>query len=260
MGISKKDQEYLISALEKYYGTRPVIYLKFCSEMKYAEDVCEGKLYANTPVWFRNKEIESGERGQGDKHELMSVIEFQEAIVSDQETGNILMDGLQGTFEIRYESDDKIPMVCFVGLTLRDLKMICVNENRMEFVFPFSDDEYNTMEKKFGKYCVVIDGNEFDKKISNYSKKYDFYTIFDSVKYCANNNLDRMEAFNKGIKERFLYKDNDLSYQREFRLVVDCEIPDDHYIKIGKVSNATILNSEKLKIMKFTFYYTSHRI
>ena len=98
------------------------------------------------------------------------------------------------------------------------------------------------------------------KKISNYSKKYDFYTIFDSVKYCANNNLDRMEAFNKGIKERFLYKDNDLSYQREFRLVVDCEIPDDHYIKIGKVSNATILNSEKLKIMKFTFYYTSHRI
>ena len=72
--------------------------------MKYAEDVCEGKLYANTPVWFRNKEIESGERGQGDKHELMSVIEFQEAIVSDQETGNILMDGLQGTFEIRYES------------------------------------------------------------------------------------------------------------------------------------------------------------
>ena len=123
--------------------------------MKYAEDVCEGKLYANTPVWFRNKEIESGERGQGDKHELMSVIEFQEAIVSDQETGNILMDGLQGTFEIRYESDDKIPMVCFVGLALRDLKMICVNENRMEFVFPFSDDEYNTMEKNLENIVLL---------------------------------------------------------------------------------------------------------
>ena len=260
MGISKKNQEYLISALEKCYGIRPVIYLKFCSEMKHAEDVCEGKLYANTPVWFRNKEIESGERGQGDKHELMSVIEFQEAIVSDQETGNILMDGLQGTLKIRYESDDKIPMVCFVGLTFRDLKMICVNENRMEFVFPFSDDEYNTMEKKFGKYCVVIDGNEFEQMLSKYWRKYGFDFMFDSVKYCINNSLDRMQAFNEGIKERFFYKDSDLSYQREFRLVVDCEIPDDHYIRIGKVSSATILNSEKLKTIKFTFYYSSHRI
>lgn len=69
-----------------------------------------------------------------------------------------------------------------------------------------------------------------------------------------------MQAFNEGIKERFFYKDSDLSYQREFRLVVDCEIPDDHYIRIGKVSSATILNSEKLKTIKFTFYYSSHRI
>ena len=116
------------------------------------------------------------------------------------------------------------------------------------------------MEKKFGKYCVVIDGNELDEKLSKYRKKYGFDIMFDSVKYCVNNSLDRMQAFNKGIKERFFYKDNDLSYQREFRLVVDREIPDDHYIKIGKVSNATILNSEKLKTIKFTFYYSSHRI
>lgn len=48
MDISEKDKEYLILELEKLTGTRPLLYLKFCSEKKYAEDVCAGKLYANT--------------------------------------------------------------------------------------------------------------------------------------------------------------------------------------------------------------------
>ena len=77
-GYSKEEVD---SELEKLTGTRPLFYLKFCSEEKFATDNCEGKLYANTPKYFREKEIESGERGQGDQFELMSIIEAQSIIM-----------------------------------------------------------------------------------------------------------------------------------------------------------------------------------
>ena len=81
MEISDKDKEHLVSELEKLTGTRPLFYLKFCSEEKFATDICEGKLYAITPKYFREKEIESGESGQGDQFELMSIIEAQSIIM-----------------------------------------------------------------------------------------------------------------------------------------------------------------------------------
>ena len=68
-------------------GIKPLFYLKFCSEEQYAIDVCEGRLFANTPEIFRKKEIESGKRGQGDQYELTSIIEAKAILVSNAETG-----------------------------------------------------------------------------------------------------------------------------------------------------------------------------
>ena len=60
----------LVSQLEGLSSSRPMFYMKFCKERKYAEDVLSGKLYANTPEYFRQQELKTGIRGQGDKNEL----------------------------------------------------------------------------------------------------------------------------------------------------------------------------------------------
>ncbi len=52
-------------------GNTPIFYLKFTSQLNYAEDILRGELYANTPEFFRLQEEKSGERGQGDKNELI---------------------------------------------------------------------------------------------------------------------------------------------------------------------------------------------
>ena len=83
MEISDKDKEHLVSELEKLTGTRPLFYLKFCSEEKYATDICEGRLYANTPKYFREKEIESGERGQGTYNNMVRVCTIKYANAKD---------------------------------------------------------------------------------------------------------------------------------------------------------------------------------
>lgn len=56
MAISKEEQEYLVEQLESLTSKRPLFYLKFCSQEKYAEDICNGKLYANTAEYFRKRD------------------------------------------------------------------------------------------------------------------------------------------------------------------------------------------------------------
>ena len=80
------------------------------------------------------------------------------------------------------------------------------------------------------------------------------------IEYCEQNRLDRMQAFNKSAKERFLYKNSDLSYQREFRLAIAHEIPEDHFINIGKLTNTKIFSTEEIKGIKFSIGYISHQI
>lgn len=52
MNISEKDRLQLIEQLEALTGKKPLFYLKFCGCEKFAKDVCDGNLYANTPAYF----------------------------------------------------------------------------------------------------------------------------------------------------------------------------------------------------------------
>ena len=237
-----------------------MFYLKFCAERQYAEEVCTGKLYANTPKYFREQEIASGERGQGDRFELLSIIETQGVTVCDAETNKVLMAAPKGTLRIQFKDDDVIPMVSFVGLTLRDMDLIYADESRADFIFPFTDEEYSSMVNRFGKYCVILNGKELEQHISNYCNSCGCDYVFDKIEYCEQNRIDRLQAFNKSAKERFLYKNSDLSYQREFRLAIAHEIPEDHYINIGDLSNTKIFITDELKEIKFSIGYISHQI
>lgn len=260
MEILDRDKEHLVSELEKLTGTRPLFYLKFCSKEKFATDICEGRLYANTPEYFRKKEIESGERGQGDQFELISIIEAQSISMCDKETNEIVMTAPKGTLRFQFRDDDLVPMVSFVGMTLRDMKLVYADEKHADFLFPFTEEENNNLVERFGKFCVIVDGKELERHINCYCQAKECDYIFDKVEYCEQNRLDRMKAFSNSAKERFLYKNKDLAYQREYRLVIAHEMPIDHFIRIGKLDNVKILSAEDIKGFKLTIGYISHQI
>ena len=248
----------LVSQLEGLSSTRPMFYMKFCKERKYAEDVLSGKLYANTPEYFREQEIKSGTRGQGDKNELTLSFVTNNVSAYDRDTGNLAFKMPAATIRIKFNDDGMIPMVSFVGIPLHDMRFIDADEKHAEFEFPFSKKEFDEMEETFGKYCVLINARELENRIKQacYNSEVDY--IFDPVMYVPSNSLEKMKAYQSGQKERFLYKDDDLSYQREYRLAVAAEIPEDHYIHVGKLENATILDSSLLKSLRFSVEYQSH--
>ena len=260
MGISKDEKDYLIDQIEKLCGKRPLFYLKFCSCEQFAKDVCSGKLYANTPAYFREQELRSGERGQGDAFELISLIETQRITMCDCETGDVIMIAPKGTLKVQFKDDDVVPMVCFVGIPLGEMEIIEADESHADFLFPFTEEEYILMEEKFGKYCVVISAREIENKIQKYCLSQNCDYVFDAIDYCPQNRIDRIQAFNVSAKERFLYKNEDLAYQREYRLALACEMPKDQFIRIEELNEATILQTSMLRNMKFTIHYTAHEI
>lgn len=259
MEISIEDKEHLINQLTNFCGDKPLIYLKFTSCQKYADDVLEGKLYSNTPKYFRELEFKTGQHGQGDKYELMNNIEITEFSMSDFETGQLIGKGKGGIITIQYKDDDNLPIVSFVGIPLAEMDLFYADENHAKFLFPFSKVEYDEMISKFGEYCVLIDARELENRISEFAKENCCEYIFDKINYCEQNTLDRIMSFQSGKKERFLYKNKDLAYQREYRLALAHTIPDDHYINVGKLDKAWVVKSDNLKTIGYTIYYYSHK-
>ena len=255
MSISLEDKEYIIEQLKNLIGARPLFYLKFCSKEDFAKDVCDGNLYGNTAEWFRNREIETGERGQGDRFELLSLIELENINVINEETGDSVLTAPKGQVKVQFKGDKLIPIVSFVGIPIEDMELLELTETHANFKFPFTDDEYKDMKKKFGEYCVIIGAREIEEKIAAYCDAIGCDYVFDKVEYCDQNRIDRIQAFNKSSKHRFLYKNADLEYQKEYRLALGIEIPDDHYIRIGKLNTTKIVDFDLLKNLMFSIRY-----
>jgi len=257
MSVSQEEKKYLIEQLVSLTSSRPLFYLKFCSCEEFAKDVCNGDLYGNTVDYFRNREIESGERGQGDCFELLISLKTENITLVDNETGNVFLTSSEGLLNVQFSQDSVIPIVSFVGIPLSDMKIVDADETHADFIFPFTEEEYKTMKERFGEYCVIIGARELESRIEACCSYCGYDYIFDKVEYCDQNRIDRIQAFNKSAKERFLYKNSDLAYQREYRLALGIEIPEDHFIRIDELSTAKIMKSDGLKNLVFSISYTS---
>lgn len=131
----------------------------------------------------------------------------------DSETREVVLVAPKGSLRVQFKDDDIIPIVSFVGISLSDMILEYADETHADFLFPFTDEEYSSMSKIFGEYCVMLNGRELENHIQEYCRINGCDYVFDKIEYCEQNRIDRIQAFNKSAKERFLYKNKDLAYQ-----------------------------------------------
>ncbi len=254
--VIEEEKDIVVGQIEKFIGNEPVFYLKFVKEEKFAHDLMQGKLYAHSPEYFRKLEINSGNHGQGDKAELINVIECTDMKFINKVTGNCDFILPEVNLEIQFKSDNNLPIVSFVGLTINDLILESYDRSHATFLFPFTENEFNDMSNKFGPYCVLINGIQFRNSIKKYACDNNLNYIFDKVQYCIQNTIQRMRAFENASIERFLYKNEDFEYQREYRLAIDMQIPHDNFIRIDSCEKfAKSLKSNELKNMYLSIGY-----
>ena len=241
--------------LKRAFGEEPIFYLKFVSEEDYAKDILSGKLYANTPEYFRNKEIETRKRGQGDKNELKYTMPLIDLKFYDSDTKELQFEISKASGVVQYHGDDNTPMVCFVGIPMYQMKILDEDDDGIIIGFPFSETEYATMEEQFGRYCVLLSGYALLESFSELNSKVGWN--FRKIQYVASNYLKKAESYFNPTIDRYFYKDDDLKYQREYRLILACEMPEDHYIKIkpfctehGRAKEACYFDSSILRNMR----------
>lgn len=99
------------------------------------------------------------------------------------------------------------------------------------------------------------------QRISEYAETHHVNYIFDAVHYCESNNIDRMLAFGAAKSNRFLYKNEDLKYQREYRLALDMDLPKDHFIRLGNISAAaSYIDSREMRNMEVVIHYQTKKV
>ena len=157
--ISNEEKKRIRKDLSDFFGERPLFYLKFCGQESYAEQAVDGDLYANTVEYYRKKEEETGIRGQGDRFELTASYTAPYCVLYAD--GRKVAYGRNLKSSFHYKQDDSVPIVCFVGFPVKEMDVVDIGENGITLSFPFSEEEYQTMEKEFGKYCAIVLGGNF---------------------------------------------------------------------------------------------------
>lgn len=74
------------------------------------------------------------------------------------------------------------------------------------------------------------------------------------------NMLSDVFCLDLDLSEKSIRQRERLAYQREYRLVIAHELPIDHFVRIGKLDNTKILETEDMREFKFSIGYISHQI
>ena len=242
----------VLSMIHSTWDDNPVFYLKFCSKREYAEDVLAGKLYANTPLYFRELEAKYKKRGQGDINDVALRFRTFNLTFHTQGCTTPILTIPSCTVQFSYKADDLLPMVSFLGITLSDLTFVTANERSATFRLSHNADELKTIEDHLGKYCVLIDAKELNDHIRQACQHNNILYNFAPEIYAPKDSSEKKDAFANKKIERLSFKDLDLSYQHEYRLALNTAMPEDHYIHIGKLTNAFLLEVNHLGTMELS--------
>ena len=236
MGLKEQYKEEFLDQ----FGNRVFAYLKFTGCEAWGNDVVNGNLYMNPIKYYRDLEVNSGIKGQGDSGELKLISDNVELKVIIPGTGDeVLLNPKQIKFE--YTQDEQIPVFCVMGIKYKDLIVYDYDEETIKFKFPYSKEEIEQLKKDFGEYVVLVFPVGFKAAVQKAANNQNIQVYFGEVHYCDANSEERHDAFFNSDVQRFLYKDLDFSYQKEFRLILNQAITDGNFFEVGSLSDCAQL-------------------
>ena len=250
MVIIKIKKDILKEELKRIMGKEPIFYLKFSEKEAWVKDVQNGKLFMNTVQYFRDLEEKMLITGQGDKYELKQKLELKKVRIIDKETDTLVISIPSSKAILEIKDDDSAYLFCMMGITLEDLEIIEYDNKSARFKLPFLEDNIEKIKNDFGENVIMIGGMEFRKTIYKKINEEKIEAVFGSVTYCEHNTKQRVDAYNKQLGERFLYKDPKLDYQKEERLVVRDRFVKGNYFDVGSIKEFSYIS----KIEDFVKY------
>ena len=244
----KENYESIYKKMCEKYGDKPLVFIKFFEKIEYAQDFLSGKLYCNTPKYYQELENETSIRGQGDKNE--GTLKFDHVIgpisMTNNDTGEKYLVDVDSLSLRDSDLDSSTPIFCFMGLKISDFDIYSIADD--DIVLKIKDGEYlKKIIEDCGKYFVPFDSDDFEMRYNDFlvsspllSK--DNKSYFSEVIY-SDTTINKIIDISNNPIEIYKYKDRFFEYQKEYRLVIDMEIPENKIIDIGE--NTIELNGKE---------------
>lgn len=241
---------------EKLRSRMPILLLKFCEDLSYAQDVINGKLYMKESGYFRR--LEDDYRGDPQDGKKPIEIGNQEMYLESEEGERIYLNGVPWAevrnFMLGFEGDDKVPLFCACALTHDILEY----RGRGRFKIK---SKYLEELQKFGKYVAIITYDEMEKKIRKFLDDHPgFAAKYGGVQYTDIKKEYSFEEDEEGDRyQRFFKKDIHYKYQNEFRLLFVAKNriigeDSDHWIcNVGKFVYGYVVPAEEIMKSNITF-------
>lgn len=190
----------------------------------------KGHLYAKTLKYYRELEKETGNDEIGDEFEAM--FHVNEGYLRIPDTGEVI--SLRDSLIQTKDSDDFV--FC----------MFEINSNSQSFSF---NEKQKEKMMSFGDTAlVVLDSDEFKKRVNAAAKKDGYNVHFDAVRYFdpSIDNGNMIISLLCGVWNIAFWKRNKYAYQQEGRFVFAPGNGRDHIeLNIGDISDITTVLSSK---------------
>ncbi|PGL58489.1 hypothetical protein [Bacillus cereus] len=271
-----------LSELPKFnkYKDWIALYIKFSP---YTDSLIKGDLYMNNLQYYINREIETGDRGLGDKLEasvFMSGLNFRvektgkvpsedtganytirfegdtdlgiklETSLDVPETKGLPLEGTGANLKLRFDSDAKKPAFCLFSVTIDNMTIVDENEKFYIAELDYTSEEKEKMIREFGNEMLVIDPKYFSDRVEKAFLEKGYELVHRKIRYddYSVNTIERLESYKNN--DFFFWKDKYFEYQNEYRFVIpNVETDEPIIVNIGDISDI----SRKCNAREFLF-------
>lgn len=225
-----------LSESDKYKG-QIFGFIKFTD---YIESLLKGDLYMSSFKTFIDKELESGERGMGDRLEAAHVYSQTDIKFINPKTEEVFFEASSDQMYFRLKEDEKRPVYCMFAITSDMLEVIEETDDFYRTKISLPQEQIGHMLEKFSNKLVLINANEFINRVSKEFKSENYSWEARLVEYdnYAINNSVRTNSYKVGGTDAYFWKDIFFKDQAEYRIVLtDQEIEGSKEYNIGNLSD-----------------------
>ncbi|PJN48799.1 hypothetical protein PAEAM_56610 [Paenibacillus sp. GM1FR] len=218
-------------------------FVKF-TQPEFMDSIAKGQLYMNNIDYFVELENRTKLKGQGDRYDGGNVIREIDFKLLDDDTQEVILEGITPEAIIRDYSFSRIPIYCMTALKGSDF--IVVDESTKSYIVKphFTEEVKELMLSSFGSKAVIIDSFPFQESVENHFRtnniSYDArlvnYTDFNL------NGAERLLNYQYRNIESIFTKDLFFEHQKEFRIALDeIETEEPIVINIENFDQSSIL-------------------
>ncbi len=228
------------------------VFLKF-GQKGHLESLKNGNLYMNNFNYFIKREDIDQKKGVGDKFEVAHVITNMTATMYDDEKDEIAIGHVE-VMTLRSTSDLKKPIFCLTAITADDLEIVEETDDKLKTKLVFTEEEIIRIKEDFGEHVLIISPGNMLQQLEVSCEASDIVAVKGMVNYVDYNvnEKSRTDSFANHRPDFYFWKNKELRYQKEYRIVLLNRDVDNHFeMNIGKLEDAVLIERDKFLKSKF---------